>query len=449
MDRRSINPFFSLRVLFVRCLRFLSKAETREIPALLWSFLYFFCLLSSYYILRPLRDEMGIEGGVDRLQWMFSGTFFAMLLAVPLFGWVSARLPRERLLIYVYGFFILNILVFYASFKSGVNPVYGARAFFIWISVFNLFVVSVFWSFMADLFTSTQAARLFGFIAAGGSTGAIVGPLITGLLATSLGPINLLLVSVLFLGIAMLCIHRLSRWSDSADRFDANRVPMSVRREKLKAKARPLGGGVFAGIQAVLSSWYLVGICLFIWLYTTLATFLYFTQAHLVSLAYNDPAQRTALFAWIDLTVNMLTLLVQLSMTGRIIHAVGLARTLAIVPVLLLIGFFSLGLMPILPVLICIQVLRRSGNYALARPAREVLFTVVDREAKYKAKNFIDTVVYRGGDAISGWVYVGLQGMGLGISGIAYVALPITLLWLVTAFKLGLQHTKLSQTLSA
>lgn len=436
--------FASSRAFFLQGLRFLSKAETREIPALLWSFIYFFCLLSSYYILRPLRDEMGIEGGVDQLQWMFSGTFIAMLLAVPLFGWVSARLPRERLLIFVYGFFILNILLFFISFRFAEEPVYVARAFFIWISVFNLFVVSVFWSFMADLFSSAQAARLFGFIAAGGSTGAIVGPLITASFATSFGPVNLLLVSAVFLGIAMLCIQRLSRWADAAGSLAATQTSVPAPQGDAQ---QALGGGIFAGIRAVLSSWYLVGICLFIWLYTTLATFLYFTQAHFVSLAYDDPAQRTALFAWIDLAVNALTLLVQLAMTGRIIHAIGLSRTLALVPAFLLVGFFTLGMMPVLPILIGIQVLRRSGNYALARPAREVLFTVVDREAKYKAKNFIDTVIYRGGDAISGWVYVALQGLGLSISGIAYAALPVALLWLVTGFKLGLQQQKLSRTM--
>ena len=437
--------YFSSHATIIRGLHTLSKAEMREIPALLWSFIYFFCLLSSYYILRPLRDEMGIEGGIDQLQWVFSGTFIAMLAAVPLFGWLSATLRRDRLLIYVYGFFVINVLLFYTMFNVDVETVYVARAFFIWISVFNLFVVSVFWSFMADLFSSAQALRLFGFIAAGGSTGAIVGPLITGLLATSLGPTNLLLVSAALLSITILCIHQLSSWAVSAGEAAPKQRPMSAEQAEAQVQPQALGGGIFSGIRAVVSSWYLAGICLFIWLYTTLATFLYFTQAHLVSQAYDDPAQRTALFAWIDLGVNALTLLVQLLMTGRIIHFLGLPRTLALVPAFMLVGFIALGLMPVLSILIGIQVLRRAGNYALARPAREVLFTVIDREAKYKAKNFIDTVVYRGGDAISGWVYVALQGLGLSLSGIAYVALPIAMFWLITGFMLGMRQEKLSQ----
>lgn len=444
MNRTKIL-FSSSRVMIFRGLHILTKAENREIPALAWSFIYFFCLLSSYYILRPLRDEMGIEGGVDQLQWVFSGTFVTMLAVVPLFGWVSAKLPRDRLLLYVYGFFLINVLLFYTLFKLDIEQVYVARAFFIWVSVFNLFVVSVFWSFMADLFSSVQALRLFGFIAAGGSAGAIVGPLITGLLATSLGPINLLLVSAAFLCLTMLCIHRLSIWANSVARSDPTQIPMSADQGDAQERTRALGGGVFSGIRSVISSWYLAGICVFISLYTTLATFLYFTQAHLVSQAYDDPAQRTALFAWIDLGVNSLTLLVQLFLTGRIIHLLGLPQTLALVPAFMLVGFLALGLMPILSILIGIQVLRRAGNYALARPAREVLFTVVDREAKYKAKNFIDTVVYRGGDAISGWVYVALQGLGLSLSGIAYVALPVTMLWLVTGIMLGVHQQKLSR----
>ena len=247
----------------------------------------------------------------------------------------------------------------------------------------------------------------------------------------------------------MLCIRRLSYWASKGESSPAEPAHAALISQENRAQTQALGGGVLSGIRAVLSSWYLAGICLFIWLYTTLATFLYFTQAHLVAQAFDDPAQRTALFAGIDLSVNTLTLLVQLFMTGRIIHALGLAKTLALIPALLLIGFLTLGLMPVLSVLVGIQVLRRSGNYAIARPAREVLFTVVGREAKYKAKNFIDTVVYRGGDAISGWSYVALQGLGLSLSGIAYVALPVTVLWLITGFMLGLHQEKLSQRISS
>lgn len=408
---------------------------------LLWSFAYFFCLLCSYYILRPVRDEMGIQGGVESLQWVFTGTFVAMLAAVPIFGAVVARFPRHRLLPLVYYFFILNLLAFFGLFKSGIATAYVARAFFIWVSVFNLFVVSVFWSFMADLFSNEQARRLFGFIAAGGSAGAILGPAITALLAAPLGPVNLLLLSTLLLGLAVVCIHRLVRLGP---RY-GNHAP--ARREQTSSEAQPtserdspnarIGGGVLTGIKLTFQSPYLLGICLYIWLYTTLSTFLYFEQAHIVAEAFTESASRTTLFATIDLSVNTLTVLGQVFLTGRIVTRFGLPVTLAFVPAVVALGFMTLGLFPVLAVLVVFQVLRRAGNYAIARPAREMLFTVVGREEKYKSKNFIDTVVYRGGDAVSGWLFAGLAGMGLGLSGIAFIAVPVAATWLITGLAVG------------
>jgi len=405
-------------------------AEPREMRALAWSFLYFFSLLCAYYILRPLRDEMGITGGVKNLPWVFTGTFFAMLAAVPVFGWVAGRFPRRQFLPAVYYFFIANIFGFYVLFHVGFDKASIARAFFIWTSVFNLFVVSVFWSFMADLFSNAQARRLFGFIAGGGSAGAIVGPGLTAWLAVPVGPVNLLLGSVLFLGLAVVCIHRLLVLVPmTTDSPDGSHAPTTTE--------RPIGGGILDGIKRVAGSPYLLGICLFVWLYTTLSTFLYFEQAHIVKAAFADSAERTRVFASIDLAVNAITIFLQIFLAARVIAWFGVATTLAFMPVVSVVGFLWLGIAPVFAALVIFQVVRRAGNYGFTRPTREILFTVVDRETKYKAKNFIDTVVFRGGDAIAGWMFAGLQAIGLGLAGIAFVGVPLAVIWTAVGIALG------------
>ncbi len=415
-------------------LRRLVNFRPGEGAALFWAFLYFFSLLCSYYIVRPMRDEMGIAGGVDNLHWLFTGTFLAMLAVVPLFGWVSSRFERRRFLPAVYYFFIVNLLLFFVLFRSGYTHAWVARAFFIWTSVFNLFVVSVFWSFMADIFSNAQARRLFGFIAAGGTAGAICGPLLTAALALPLGPANLLPVSAGLLGLAVFCIHRLGAWRAAVGERDATRPE----------NGRVIGGQVLAGVQLVLRSPYLLGICLLMLLFTTLATFLYFQQAQIVRDSFSDPAQRTTVFAAMDLAVNVLTLLIQVLLTGRLVQWLGLGWTLALIPLLLAAGFLALGLSPVLAVLVVVQVLRRAGNYAITRPSREMLYVVLGREEKYKAKNFIDTVVYRGGDALSAWAYAGLTALGLSLAAIAFVAVPLSLLWAGIAYRLGQAQTRRS-----
>jgi AAA family ATP:ADP antiporter len=399
---------------------------------MLWAFAYFFVLLCSYYILRPLRDEMGIAGGVENLQWLFTGTFLAMLGTVPLFGWLTSRFPRRTFLPVVYVFFIVNLLLFYGLFQSGIAYQWTARAFFIWVSVFNLFVVSVFWSFMTDIFTDRQARRLFGFIAAGGTAGAVCGPALTTILATPLGTENLLLVSCLLLGVALLCISRLIQWQASQveDQGEASNGN------------GPLGGGILDGIRLVLQSPYLLGIALLMLMMTMLATFIYFQQAQIIRDSFSDPAQRTTVFAAIDLAVNILTVLIQLLVTGRLVRWLGLPWVLALLPLLLAAGFAGLALAPVLGVLVVVQVIRRAGNYAIMRPAREMLYVVLPREEKYKAKNFIDTAVYRGGDAVSAWLYSGMRGLGLGLSGIAWLAVPLSLLWALLAYRLGREQTR-------
>ncbi|MES9980143.1 MAG: MFS transporter [Candidatus Thiodiazotropha sp. 6PLUC5] len=376
-----------------------------EGPALFWSCLYFFSLLSSYYTLRPIRDEMGIIAGIEQMQWLFTGTFIAMLLVVPLFGLITSRLQRKQFLPYVYLFFIINLLLFYLIFETGFSLTYAARAFFIWLSVFNLFVVSVFWSFMTDLYRNDQAKRLFSFIAAGGTIGALTGPLLTATLVQRLGTSQMLLISAGLLGLSILCIQKLIKWQ----REEESEVAVTQERE------RPLGGDIWDGVLLVMRSSYLLGICLLMLLFTLLSTFLYFQQAQIVKEAVADSEARTALFATIDFAVNSLTLIIQTLITARLIKGLGLRWVLALIPLLLSIGFIVLALFPTLPVLIGLQVMRRAGNYAVMRPAREMLYVVLNREEKYKAKNFIDTVVYRGGDAVSSWIYTGFRSIGMSL----------------------------------
>ena len=410
-------------------LKRLVNVEPQELKALSWSCVYFFALLCSYYILRPLRDEMGIAGGVKNLQWLFTGTFLAMLAVVPLFGWITSHYPRKRFLPYVYYFFIGNILLFFVLFKSNITHAVVARAFFIWVSVFSLFVVSVFWSFMADIFRSTQAKRLFGFIAAGGTAGALTGPALTAALAVPLGPTNLLLISAGLLGGAVFCVKRLIAWRENSIARAAG--------DATEAEDQAMGGGILAAFQLVLKSPYLIGICLLMLLFTTLATFLYFQQAHIIRDHFADSADRTTVFAIMDFSVNALTIIVQLFLTGRIVKHLGLGWTLALIPLLLGIGFLILGLTPVLGTIIMLQIIRRAGNYAVMKPAREMLYVVLSKEEKYKAKNFIDTAIYRGGDVVSAWAFAGLQGLGFTLSAIALIAVPLSAMWALISFKLG------------
>ncbi len=394
-----------------------------EAAAALWSFGYFFCLLASYYVLRPVREEMGIAGGVERLPWLFTGTFLAMLAATPLFGALAARYPRRTFVPVVYGFFIACMLGLWALLRGVGAPWWAPAAFFIWLSVFNLFVVSVFWSFMADVWREDQARRVFGFVAAGGSAGALVGPALTALLARRLGPVNLLPLAAVVLAGALVCIARLRRWA--------------LARAAEREAETPMGGSAIAGVTLALGSRYLLTICAMSVLATALATFVYFQQAHIVRASFADPARRTTVFALMDLAVNALTIGGQLFLTGRLVERFGLPPALALLPALSLAGFAALAAAPTLAVLAAYQVLRRAATYAVAGPATQILFTVLTREEKYKAKNFVDTVVYRGGDALSSWAFAGLTGLGLGLSGIALVALPLTAVWLATAIALG------------
>ena len=385
--------------------------------ALLWSFAYFFCLLASYYILRPLRDEMGVAGGVRNLQWLFTGTFLAMLAAVPLYGAVVARLPRRRFIPFVYHFFVANLAIFWLLLVLGVERQNVARVFFIWISVFNLFAVSVFWSFMADLFNSDQAKRLYGFIAAGGSAGALAGPAITIVLSQAIGVANLIIVAAVLLEVAVLCATRLE-------------VKDSVPKKEEK-----IGGGAIDGLLLVVRSPYVAGIMCWVATLSIVATFLYFEQASIVAATSDDPAVRTRIFASVDLAVGLLTLGVQFVATGKLIERFGVGPALALLPFVFAAGFVVLAAAPVLTVVIAFQALQRTANFAISNPAREALFPVLHRDEKYKAKNVIDTVVPRGADAVGGWLVTGLRAvmearslaLAAGMVAVAMIVLSIAL----------------------
>jgi len=389
---------------------------------MLWACLYFFLVMAAYFVIRPLRDEMGVTGGVRNLPWLFTGTLAGMLLVHPIFTALVSRLPRRRFIPLVYQFFATNLIGFWVLFQ--VLPesagIWIGRGFFIWTSVFNLFVVSVFWSLMADRFRPAQGARLFGFVAVGGTLGGIAGSASTALLAGRIAPINLLLLSVVLLELAVLASVRLMR--AAPEHTDENEAE------------RPLGGGVLDGIRAVAVSPYLLGIVAYMLLYTITATFLYFQQAEIVTASFTDRALRTVFFARVDLAVNSLTVLTQIFLTGRIVRRLGIALSLAALPLVCVLGFALLGATPTLIVVAVFQVLRRTSNYAVARPCREMLYTVVPREVKYKAKNFIDTFVYRAGDQVGAWSYLlmGVPALGIGV-----VAVPLSAVWLGIGLWLG------------
>ncbi|MCL4746577.1 MAG: MFS transporter [Burkholderiaceae bacterium] len=410
-----------------------------------WAFLYLFAVFSAYYVIRPIRDEAGVAGGVANLSWLFTGTLVAMMAVNPLFAALVARLARSRFIGITYRFFMLNLLVFLLLFRiaTGDANVWLGRAFFVWTSVFNLFVVSVFWAFVVDVYSTEQSKRLFGFIAAAATLGGILGSSLTAAAVKFVGVPFLLLVSIVLLEVGVQASRRLGALSD-AFQTPAARAP-SAGPGGGPAAEHPIGGGVMAGLTHVMRSPYLLGIAGYMLLYTILSTFLYFQQAEIVDRTFTDRAARTAFFARIDLLVNVLTLGGQLFLTGRVIKRVGVAWTLTFVPALTAVGFLWLGLMPIAAIVVGFTVLRRAGNFAFARPTREVLFTVVSREDKYKAKSFLDTVVYRLGDQVGAWSSSLVTMAGLGAGAIAWVAVPLACAWVGNAWWLGRRQERLTE----
>ena len=403
--------------------------RTEEVSALLMAFF----VLCGYFVLRPIRDAVAAASGVSMLPQLFAGTLVVTLVCNPLFSALVVKFPVRRFIPITYHFFIANLLGFYVLMRF-VSPTEGStadlwvgRGFYVWTSVFNLFVVSVFWCFMADVFRSEQAKRLFGFIGVGGTLGSIAGSAATAVLARHIGTVNLLLVSAALLEIAVLAVIRFPVRPDLG----------AGAAERALVDDAPIGGSVWAGLTRVVRSPYLIGICAFLVLYTLGSTFLYSAQTDMVKRFYADRAARTTVLAQIELAVQVLTVLTQMFFTGRIIRWLGLTATLALLPVISMLGFGALGTVPVFVTLAVFIVVRRASNFALTNPAMEVLFTVVRREDKYKAKSLIETFVYRGGDQLAVWSYAGLTALGLGLSGIAFAAVPMAGLWLLLAVWLG------------
>jgi AAA family ATP:ADP antiporter len=411
----------------------LVNAKSGEVKALLWSFLYFFFLLSTYYMLLPLRDAMGIEGGTRNLSWLFLATLGATLITAPFQAALVARMPRSRFIPVVYLFLLANMLVFWLLMRAQVAPVVVARAFFVWITVFSVFTVSVFWSFMADLYSAEQSKRLFGFMGAGGSIGAILGPMITRHLVGPIGVANLLLVAGALLVAAVICANRLEGAALEAQAATPGFQAASAGRQK-----NPVGGGMFDGFALLFKSPYLGGIGLWVFLLSMAGTMLYFIQADVVAAAASDTAGRTRIFATIAQWVGILSLVMQLLATGRIMSTLGTGRTAALLPLVFVLGFAAVALSPVLLIVAGFQAVQRATNFGIANLARESLWTVVSREEKFKAKNIIDGTVFRGADALNAQIYrLFTQGMSLSVPVVAVITACVAGGWLVLSLGLG------------
>lgn len=404
----------------------LVSARPGEMPALVAAFTYNFLLFTAYYILRPLRDSMGVAGGVENLDELFGFTLIGMLLAVPVYGWISGRFRRAVFLPWIYVFFVVQLLGFWLMFRIVADDAPTARVFFVWVSVFNLFVVSVFWSFMADLFDREQAKRVFAFIAAGASTGGILGSSIPAFFAEVLGDVNLLLISSGLLAATVLPIRYLLRWS-------SGRASSGERLDE-----RPIGGNPFAGFTRVFSSRYLSGIALFVFLMAAVSTFLYLQQAELLQVHFPDRGERTAFLGRIELTVNVAVVLMQMFAVGKLTSRFGLPVMIVSVPLFVVGGFLLIAASPTLATLVGVYIFRRLGQYAVVRPCREMLYTTVDRESKYKAKNVNDTLVYRTSDYVVAKGHDAfVSAFGANLTWVAWLGAVVAAVWALVAYLLG------------
>lgn len=438
--RHDATPFHAL-------LRRVVDVERREVGALVISFATFFALLCAYYLIRPVRDEISASVTSEMRHQLFSVVFVVMLIAVPLFGWLVSRYPRERVLPAVYGFFIATLAVFWFLLingkqdvalwawhdAKGVQQTFSiAAGFFVWGSVFNLFVVSLFWILMSELWSSEQAKRLYGFLAAGGTAGAFTGPLIAQTLATMIRPTNLLIIAGVLLTVAMLLAVALRRrYAATASVADTTKPAVTMR-------------DLVAGAEHVWHSPYLFRIAMWVLIANIIGTFFYLEQSEIIGRTITDKALRVQFLARLDLTVSVLTIILQLVGTGWFMSRLGVGWAAGALPCVATLGLVALSVAPTLVVVATVLAAERTIAFALSSPAIKVMYTVVEPEEKYKAQNFIDTVVYRGGDAVSGWIMGGLgrDGLGLSITTIAAASVPLALVWLALSHNLGARQTE-------
>jgi ATP:ADP antiporter, AAA family len=410
-----------------RMLRQIAGVEHHEIKVALTAFIYFFLLMSSYFILRPLRDTMGTIYGVAHLQELFTGTFLLSLLVAPIFAGLASRIRLASFLPWVYGFIAITLIVFYFLFRAVTNDRWIAAAFYVWVSTFNLLTISVFWSLMADIFSSDHAKRLFGFIAAGGTVGTICAPAFTILFVRTLGTNNLLLISAAGFATTGFLVRLMEREKRRLVAVDEGAQKTSLDHR--------LGGNPFDGFRLLFKSRYLLMIALFLLLMTWISTVIYFQLGDLISKNFVSRVARTQAYASIDLATNSIAVLIQLFGTGRFIRRFGVTTGLLLNPVIMVVAFLAVIFSPVLIVLASIQVVRRFAEYAIAKPSRDMLFTAVDQQAKYKAKNVIDTVVYRFGDLTSSWLSAAV--LPYGVVGLAVFGVVISAVWFPIAYLLG------------
>lgn len=410
--------------------------QKHEVAAVFWSFLYFFCVLSSYYMLRPVREEMAVFSGSATIPWLFSGTFIVMLLATPVFGWITSRFPRRQFLPWVYLFFIVNILLFWVVFSMAIDQdkdyVWLGRVFFVWLSIFNLFVVSVFWSFMADIYSREQGRRLFGLISSGGTIGAIVAGKITKEYLPDIGYENLFLISAALLTAAIPCIRLLRKWVSAEN---------EARNDAVAEK--PLGGSPLAGITHMTSSGYFLGIGLISVIASLLGTALYMFTANLLEQSDLSQTERIHFFNDINYYTNIVALVGQVIVVRQVVGRLGIGISLAVMPVISIIGFAVLAMNPTLAAVALLTIVRRGVGFGLTKPTTDMLYSVVTPEEKYKTKNFIDTAIYRGGDLVGTWSVRGLMsGFGLALAAVSWIMVPFAALWALVAVWLGRDYKR-------
>ena len=401
--------------------------EDHEVKAALSSFLFVVILMSAYYILRPVRDAMASDWTDAEVSWLWTLNFFISTAVVAVYGIAVSRVRLQLLVPAMYGIFALTFVVFYALASTSGDQTLIDKSFYVWVSVFSLFHISVFWSFMSDLFNKEQAGRLFSIIAVGASVGGLIGPTIPSFFSESLGTDNLMLIASVMLLIPIPIIFYLQSLKSS----DLRNEDLYLRKPNAT-----IGGNPFSGFKMFFANPYLLAIGLFIFLYTGVSSFVYFELKNLLSEL--SRVERTAVWAKMDLAVNILSITTGLFATGRIVGKFGMPVTIALVPVLICVGLLILAISPFLAAVVTLQIVRRAGNYAVTRPAREMLFTRVDRETRFKAKPVIDIVAYRGGDMLMAWLFTGLtQGLGLGLAAVAMVGAGIAALWSMVGIYLG------------
>ena len=413
--------------LIISFLNTASKINEREVKAVVFSFIFVVILMSAYYILRPVRDAMASDWTDAEVSWLWTLNFFISTAIVALYGSMVSKFRFRLLVPTMYGIFAISFIIFYV-----LGPVFEDRtlidkSFYVWVSVFSLFHISVFWTFMSELFSKEQSGRLFGIIAVGASVGGLIGPSITAFFSVSLGADNLMLIASMMLLIPIPIIFYLQSLKSKELNNEVLDIPVSNQ---------SIGGNPLAGFKMFFFNPYLLSIGLFIFLYTGISSFIYFELKNLLS--DFSRSERSVIWAQMDLAVNILAISTGLFATGRIVTKFGMPATIAMVRIMICIGLLVLAISPLLGVIMVLQIIRRAGNYAVTRPAREMLFTLVNQETRFKAKPVIDIVAYRGGDMLTAWLFTGLtQGLGLGLAAVAAVGAGIASLWALVGIYLG------------